>query len=89
LGTEGDLSANGANDYPISLVSTRDVTHNIELPLGWTFPKYVFMEEFSHFIDCILHDRDPLVTGEDGKAILQIVAAAYESEKTGRTIRIE
>jgi len=47
------------------------------------------MEEFSHFIDCILHDRAPLVTGEDGKAILQIVAAAYESEKTGRTIRIE
>jgi len=89
LGTEGDLSASGANDYPISLVSTRDVAHSLELPLGWTFPKYVFMEEFSHFIDCILQDREPLVTGEDGRAILQIVAAAYESEKTGRTIRIQ
>ena len=89
LGTEGNLSVNGANDYPISLVSTREVAHRAELPLGWTFPRYVFMEEFSHFIDCILQDKEPPVTGEDGKAILQIVAAAYESVKTGRTISIQ
>jgi len=88
LGTEGDLSVNGANDYPISLVSTREVAQNVELPLGWTYPRHVFMEEFLHFIDCILQDREPLVTGEDGKAILQIVAAAYESAKTEKAIEI-
>jgi len=89
LGTEGDLSATGANDYPISIVSAQDVAHRIELPLGWTFPKYVFMEELSHFVDCILQDREPLVTGDDGKAILRIVVAAYESAETGRTTSVQ
>ena len=47
---------------------------------------YGFPQEFQHFVDCVRHDRQPLVTGEDGKAVLEILFAAYESAGSGRKI---
>jgi predicted dehydrogenase len=32
-----------------------------------------------HFIDCVLHDKQPLVTGEDGRAALVVSAASRPS----------
>jgi predicted dehydrogenase len=41
-----------------------------------------------HFIDCILQDRTPFVSGEEGKRIVQIILACYESAVAGRAISI-
>jgi predicted dehydrogenase len=41
-----------------------------------------------HFVDCVLHDRPPLVTGEDGRAVMEIIFAAYESAGTGRRVEL-
>jgi myo-inositol 2-dehydrogenase / D-chiro-inositol 1-dehydrogenase len=41
-----------------------------------------------HFADCVLNDRQPLETGEDGKAVLEIIFAAYESARTGRKVAL-
>jgi predicted dehydrogenase len=49
---------------------------------GWTFT--VFEEAFNqgyphelhHFIDCVKNDKEPLVTGEDGRAVLEMIYAA-------------
>jgi len=56
---------------------------------GWSFTmfeelwNYGFPQEMQHFIDCVLHDRQPLETGEDGRAVLEAIYAAYESGRTG------
>jgi myo-inositol 2-dehydrogenase / D-chiro-inositol 1-dehydrogenase len=56
---------------------------------GWSFTiyeeawNYGFHGEMAHFVDCVLSDRPPLVTGEDGRAVLEVVMAAYESARTG------
>jgi len=56
---------------------------------GWSFTiyeeawNYGFHGEMAHFVDCVLSDRAPLVTGEDGRAVLEVVCAAYESARTG------
>jgi len=42
-----------------------------------------FPREMQHFADCVLNDQQPLGTGEDGKAVLEIIFAAYESARTG------
>ena len=42
-----------------------------------------FRRRCQHFVDCVLHDRQPLVTGADGKAVLEILFAAYESARLG------
>jgi predicted dehydrogenase len=56
---------------------------------GWSFTiyeeawNYGFHGEMAHFVDCVQNDRPPLVTGEDGRAVLEVVMAAYESARTG------
>jgi predicted dehydrogenase len=59
---------------------------------GWTFTiyeeewNYGFPQEMAHFVDCVRHDKQPLVTGEDGRAVLEVIFAAYESAGTGRKV---
>jgi myo-inositol 2-dehydrogenase / D-chiro-inositol 1-dehydrogenase len=47
---------------------------------------YGFPQEFEHFVDCVKNNKEPLVTGEDGKAVLEVIYAAYESAGTGRKV---
>jgi myo-inositol 2-dehydrogenase/D-chiro-inositol 1-dehydrogenase len=60
--------------------------------VGWSFPvyeetwNYGFHAEMAHFVDCVQNDRNPLVSGEDGRAVLEVIFAAYESARTGRKI---
>src|SRR5260370_22853309 len=57
---------------------------------GWSFTiyeeewNYGFPQEMAHFVDCVQNDKQPLVTGEDGRAVLEVLFAAYESAGTGR-----
>jgi myo-inositol 2-dehydrogenase/D-chiro-inositol 1-dehydrogenase len=61
---------------------------------GWTFTmfdeawNYGFPQEMAHFVECVAEDRPPLVTGEDGRAVLEIICAAYESARTGRRVAL-
>jgi predicted dehydrogenase len=55
------------------------------------FPGYYgisFRNEVEHFVDCVLNDKQPKVTGEDGRAVLKIALAAYKSVKTGKVIEV-
>jgi myo-inositol 2-dehydrogenase / D-chiro-inositol 1-dehydrogenase len=59
---------------------------------GWSFAiyeeawNYGFPQEMAHFVDCVAHDKPPAVTGEDGRAVLEVIFAAYESAGTGRKV---
>jgi len=61
---------------------------------GWTFTifeeewNYGFPQELEHFVDCVQNDKQPLVTGEDGRAVLEVIFAAYESARTGRKVEL-
>lgn len=61
---------------------------------GWSFTiyeeawNYGFHGEMAHFVDCVQNDKTPLVTGEDGKAVLEVVFAAYESARTGQKVTL-
>jgi len=61
---------------------------------GWSFTmfeeawNYGFPQEMAHFVDCVRHDRRPLVSGEDGRAVLEIVCAAYASAGQGRVVEL-
>lgn len=62
--------------------------------VGWSFTIFeeVFNQgyphELKHFIDCVRNDKQPLVTGEDGRAVLEIIYAAYASAAEGRKIML-
>ena len=45
-----------------------------------------FRNMTSHFVECVLKDETPTLTGEDGKKILQFALAVYKSALEGRTV---
>jgi predicted dehydrogenase len=45
-----------------------------------------YIAEARHFVECILQDRDPLVTGHDGRKAVEAVLAANESIRSGRPV---
>jgi predicted dehydrogenase len=44
--------------------------------------------EVEHFFDCILQDRSPLVTGEDGRRSLEVMLAAEKSIAEGQPVSL-
>lgn len=70
-------------DYAVEKASTT---------AGWSFTifeenwNYGFPQEMAHFVECVREDRQPIVTGEDGRATLEIIMAAYASAGQGKKI---
>jgi myo-inositol 2-dehydrogenase/D-chiro-inositol 1-dehydrogenase len=96
-GSEGVAYADVLQGNSIQTYSEKGVGYAVEKAgntVGWSYVMYEeiwnygFPQEFRHFVDCILHDRQPLVTGADGKAVLEILFAAYESAGSGRKIML-
>lgn len=62
--------------------------------VGWSFTVFeeVFNQgyphELKHFVDCVRNDKEPLVTGEDGRVVLEILYAAYASAGQGKKIML-
>ena len=62
--------------------------------VGWSFTiyeeawNYGFPQEMEHFVRCAAGEEKPLVTGEDGRAVLEVLFAAYESAGTGRKVTL-
>ena len=62
--------------------------------VGWSFTVFeeVFNQgyphELQHFVDCVRNNKEPLVTGEDGRVVLEILYAAYASAGQGKKIML-
>jgi predicted dehydrogenase len=41
-----------------------------------------------HFVDCVLNDKEPLETGKDGRTVLEMIFAAYQSAATGQKVTL-
>jgi myo-inositol 2-dehydrogenase / D-chiro-inositol 1-dehydrogenase len=60
---------------------------------GWTFAmfeeiwNYGFPQEMRHFIECIQHSKEPLETGADGRAVLEILYAMYRAAGSDGRVR--
>ena len=86
VGTKGDLHADPAYEYAEGLEYHLTVE-------GKTTRKAVakrdqFAPELLYFSDCILKDREPEPSGEEGLQDVRIVQALYESAKSGRPATI-
>jgi predicted dehydrogenase len=62
--------------------------------VGWSFTVFeeVFNQgyphELKHFVDCVRNNKEPLVTGDDGRVVLEIIYAAYASAGSGKKITL-
>lgn len=94
-GSEGVAYADVLQGNSIQTYSTKGVGYAVEKAgntVGWSYTMYEeawnygFPQEMAHFVDCVKNDKQPLVTGEDGKAVLEVIFAAYESAGTGKKV---
>jgi myo-inositol 2-dehydrogenase / D-chiro-inositol 1-dehydrogenase len=94
-GSEGVAYADVLQGNSIQTYSTKGVGYAVEKAgntVGWSYTiyeeiwNYGFPQEFEHFVDCVQNSKQPLVTGEDGKAVLEAIYAAYESAGSGKKV---
>ena len=61
---------------------------------GWTFTNFEeafnqgYPQELQHFIACVRDDVAPVTTGEDGRAVLELMNAAYHSARIGQKVAL-
>lgn len=86
VGTKGHLHADPAYEYAEGLEYTLTID-------GKTTRKQIgkrdqFAPELLYFSDCVLSDRAPEPSGEEGMQDVKIVEALYESAKSGKPIAV-
>ena len=91
VGSEGYLWIRGCegkmmDSPPLQLLTKRGLQFFPDIPIGYSAG---FNEMTYHFIDSLLNDTPPRFSGEDGKRILGIITAAYESAKKNLMINIQ
>ena len=96
-GSKGVAYADVLHGNSIETYSTEGYDYAVEKAgstKGWSFTiyeeewNYGFPQEMAHFVDCVQNDKPPAVTGADGRAVLEVIFAAYESARTGRKVEL-
>lgn len=86
LGTKGKLRLEMAYEYAMGSC--------MEISIGERKQQRTYEErdqfgaELVYFSDCVLHNRDPEPSGEEGLADVRIIQAIYESARTGSPVKI-
>lgn len=96
-GSKGVAYADLLHGNAIETYSARGYDYAVEKAgstVGWSFTiyeeiwNYGFVHEMAHFVDCVKNNKQPQVTGEDARAVMEALFAAYESAGTGKKIML-
>jgi len=100
FGTKGTLhmrwpchSTRTCEPADIKLYRNANTVTDLTLPSSWNtmeelLTNWQYLNELKHFCDCILNDRKPAVTGADGRAVVEIINAAYISSWEKRRVQL-
>ena len=66
---------------------TTGMTTFASIPYWFSYEQSV-AQSAKHFVDSIVEDKTPLISGEDGRAVIQIVEAAYRSAKENKPVSL-
>lgn len=83
LGTEG-----GAEAYPFSITQEKHKSLFSYTPQVPNANINTHFAEMKSFVECIRDNKPPLVTGEHGLMVAQIMDAIYKSAEEGREVKI-
>jgi glucose-fructose oxidoreductase len=86
VGTKGQLHVDPAYEYSQGLAY--ELTVNGKTTRKRIGKRDQFAPQLLYFSDCILKNRRPEPSGEEGMQDVRIVQALYESAETGKAIRI-
>lgn len=87
LGSEGSIMIGYSQHTPVILLTKEGATHDFVPYIMERFGQ-AYTNELKYFLDCIYNNQDPSVTGQDGRAALQIALAATQSYKEAKPVEI-
>ena len=87
IGTEGTITWDISDHSARMFSATANTWEDLHPPQSLD-RNDMYMKELQHFLDCVRRCDTPIVTGEDGKRILEIALAAKESARSGKGINI-
>jgi len=92
FGTKGVIWINNCvarviNDPPLVLYNGEEGTRTTFEDLDSDWSKSL-QRGVHHFIDCIIKDEEPRMTGEDGKKCCEVIFAAHKSAREGKAIEV-
>ncbi len=87
VGPRGDLRLDPAYDF------VGDLKHYLTIGEKTKETKYSSRDQFApqllYFSDCVLNDKEPEPSGEEGLADVRIIRALYRSAQSGQPVRLE
>jgi len=87
VGTEGAVYVDGSGQaveiYLQDESYCPDVMYAPEIGGRYTG---ILRDEIAHFVDCVMYDKKPSVSGQDGKEAVKVVCAITESLKTNQPV---
>ncbi len=86
LGTKGNLEMESPYSYVGELkhkITINDETEEKSYAAG-----NQFAAEITYFSDCILNNKQPEPSGEEGLADVRIICAIYQSAQTGQPVQL-
>ena len=84
-GSQGTIYFGGS---PLELYTKKEKELGFE---GWARPLPTSAKEWrvsdgiEHFIDCIIEDKEPLISAEHARHVIEIIVKAYQAAKEGKT----
>jgi scyllo-inositol 2-dehydrogenase (NAD+) len=87
VGTQGTIEIGYLRETPILMLTKAGVTHDVVPHFPQRFGK-AYTTQIEHFVDCLLHDHEPLVSLADARAALQASIAATISQHEERVVYI-
>lgn len=88
IGDEGAVQVGYFRQTPVRLLDRRGVHHDT----ARTFPERfggAFVSELQTFVDCVLHDIEPPVSGQDSRATVAVGLAATRAMHEGQPVALE
>ena len=87
IGTEGTLTWDGMS-HRVQLFSAATDTWSDLHPAKAIDRNEVYVEELRHFLDCVRGNEVPIVSGDDGRRVLEIALAAKQSSRAQRVVEV-
>jgi glucose-fructose oxidoreductase len=87
VGTKGELAVDPAYEYAKPLEHRLSLEGNVVSERRFA-KRDQFAPELLYFSDCILQNRDPEPSAEEGLADIRIIRALYQSMETGRAVEL-
>jgi glucose-fructose oxidoreductase len=87
IGTRGDLRLDSAYEY------AGERRQRLTGEAGEKETRYARSDQFApelvYFSGCVLQDREPEPSGEEGRADVRIIRALYRAARSGRSVKLE